>query len=200
MRSHFYKQNEQGQGNDNAYGDPRLIRDQSIPIGQQFKKFGPVFIIIVAIVLIVAAYGVYNLSKFFITWAAQSGAPEFINTSNVPTWIVTVLLVVLVLGLLRSATTYLANIVKFVFKIAQSDIVTIILAVVVNALLLFLNGWITTTVIGWINLTNVDNFFNNGGFLALATMFCMLACSLVWVPRIGVYGENRLGQFDDDGR
>lgn len=176
---------------------PQRIRDQSIPINQQFKKFGPIFIIAVAIVLIIAAFGVYHLSAFLINWASALGAPEFVNTQSVPVWVITILIVVLVLGLLRSATTYLANIVKFVFKIAQSDVVTIILAVVINIVLLMLNAWITTHTVNWISMTNVENFFDSNNFISNAVMFCTLASSLVWIPRIGTYGENRLGQFDD---
>jgi len=192
MKPNFYSHDERSMSS-----EPQRIKDQSIPITQQFKKFGPIFIVAVAIILIIAAFGVYHLSSFLINWASALGAPDFINTSSVPVWVVTVLVVVLVLGLMRSATTYLANIVKFVFKIAQSDIVTIILAVVVNIVLLMLNAWITTHVVSWISMTNVENFFDSDNFISNAVMFCTLASSLVWIPRIGTYGENRLGQFDD---
>lgn len=185
------------QNNDKDF-DPRRISNQSLPVQQQFQKFGPIFVAIVSIVLLIAAFGVYHLSKFFInSLASVENMPEFINTNSVPTWVVTIILVVLVLGLLRSATTYLANIVKFVFKIAQSDIVTIILAVVINAVLLFLNGWITLHVVQWIAASPTPSFFTSGSIWSIIVMFCTLASSLVWIPRIGTYGENRLGQFDD---
>lgn len=185
------------QNNDKDF-DPRRISNQSLPVQQQFQKFGPIFVAIVSIVLLVAAFGVYHLSKFFInSLARMENMPEFISTDSVPTWVITVILVVLALGLLRAATTYLANIVKFVFKIAQSDIVTIILAVVINAVLLFLNGWITLHVVQWITASPTPSFFTSDNIWSIIVMFCTLACSLVWMPRIGVYGENRLGQFDE---
>lgn len=186
-QQHFYQNGQ----------NPQRIRDQSMGIGQQFKKFGPLFVVLVAAVLIIAAFGVYHFSKFLINWAAQNESLSFINDTSVPVWIATVILVVLALGVMRYATTYVANIVKFVFKIAQSDIVTIILAVVINAVLLFLNGWITAHVVGWIDSTGVDSFYQSGSIWSVVVMFCMLACSFVWIPRLGVYGENRLGQFDD---
>lgn len=156
------------------------------------------FGLLAAILTGVATFGMYHLGKFIILWMEDLGAPDFVNLSNVPVWITVILILIVIFGLLRTVAMYLANMAKFVFKIAQSDIVTIILAIGVNGILLFLNGWITTNTVKFIDSTGVENFFSTSNFISVAVMFIMLACTLIWIPRIGTYGENRLGQFDDD--
>lgn len=156
------------------------------------------FGLLVAALTGVAIFGMYHFGKFVILWLEHLGAPDFINLSSIPVWIAVVILLFVLFGLLRTVAMYLANMAKFVFKIAQSDIVTVILAVAVNGILLFLNGWITTNTVKFIDSTGVENFFSTDNFLSVAVMFVMLACALIWIPRVGTYGENRLGQFDDD--
>lgn len=157
-----------------------------------------IFGIIATVLVGIAIFGMYHLGKFIILWFENLGAPDFVNLSNIPVWIAVILLLIIIFGLLRTVAMYLANMAKFVFKIAQSDIVTIILAIGVNGILLFLNGWITTNTVKFIDNTGVENFFSTDNFISIAVMFIMLACTLIWIPRIGTYGENRLGQFDDD--
>lgn len=151
----------------------------------------------IIIVMVALVVGVYQLSKFFITALQTDTSPEWLSTNNVPVWIVTVLIVLSSLGVLRVISTYITKSVTFIFKIAQSDIVTVILAIVVNLAWLVLNGWLTFQIIGWIQSSKVESFYSFDNFLSIAVMFIMLAGTFIWIPKLGIYGENKLGQFDD---
>ena len=176
----------------------RSIYEENSSKRQWGNNVKAVFGLIATVLTGIAIFGMYHLGKFVILWMQSLGAPDFVNLSNVPVWIIVIFLLIVIFGLLRTVAMYLANMAKYVFKIAQSDIVTIVLAIGVNGILLFLNGWITTNTVKFIDSTGVENFFSMNNFISVIVMFIMLACTLVWIPRIGTYGENRLGQFDDD--
>lgn len=162
------------------------------------KTMNTVLTIGIIILSIDAIIGVYHLAAFLITGAHKWIEIDFISTHNPIAWIIAVLIILTLFSMLRVGTSYLGNIVKFVFKIAQSDIVTIILALVVNVLLLWLNTWITSNVIQFIEYTQIESFFTFKNPFSVMVMFIMLAGALIWIPRLGTYGENRLGQFDDN--
>jgi hypothetical protein len=185
---------------------PLSIQPTSVPVEDsntsRWKRLSPkatgTLIVLLLLFMAVLAFGVYHLAGFLIT-VASSGkdAPEWINPQSVPVWVFAILVVVSILGVIRLLTSYITRTISFVFKFAQSDLVTIVLAVTVNIVLLFLNAWMTTQIIQWIQDSGFPSFFMFENWLSVAVMFCMLAGALVWIPRIGVYGENRLGQFDD---
>lgn len=158
---------------------------------------------VVALVVLVAfmavlAWGVYNLAHFLILAAGSNGGPGWISTSSVPIWVCAVLLVLCCFGLVRAVTSYVTRGISFVFKFAQSDLVTIVLAVAVNIALLVLNGWATGQAIGAMENSGIPSYFTFANWFSVATFFLVLAGALIWIPRLGVYGENRLGQFDDN--
>lgn len=117
---------------------------------------------------------------------------------SVPMKIFLSLLIIGAIGALRYVVSAITGAVRKIFRIGQYDIVTIVTAVVINGVLLWLNTWITRSTIDLMEKSGVDNFFTNGGAFPYIVMFCTLAGALIWIPRVGVYGENRLGQFDAD--
>lgn len=165
-----------------------------------FSGFFKIVAFIVILLVINLVFSIYQLSVFSIKYINQQypDSIDWFNVHNPLGWIISVFAILFVLGVIRVVTTFIGSTVKFIFRIAQSDIITIILAVVVNGLLLVLNGWITYHIIQFITATGIDNFYNKDNTFSVIVMFCMLAAALIWVPRIGLYGENRLGQFDDN--
>lgn len=71
------------------------------------------------------------------------------------------------------------------------------IAFVINGVLMWINIWLTNSTIDLLERSGIDNFFTSGELFPKIVMFCTLAGALIWIPRVGTYGENRLGQFDD---
>lgn len=182
---------------------PYVKESMNIPPREQMRgmnKYASYTLAGIFIILAIGAVtGIYQLSKFGILYAfgRDEGSKPEEMLKNIPIWLLAVISVVIILGVLRMVSTYITKIVTFVFKIAQSDIITIILAVIINLAWLVLNIWITTNLIEIFTKTNVGSFYVTSNPMGYITMFLMLAATFIWIPRTGLYGENKLGQFDD---
>lgn len=155
----------------------------------------------VAITLLVFCilFGGYHISKFIIVWLADlMNAESWVNTSSVIAWVCSALLVLCIFGALRAITSTVSSLFKFVFKFAQSDIVTIILASGVNLLFMVFGGWLTFQTVTLIDKSGVGSFFDFGNPLSVFVLFYMFAGALIWIPRLGAYGENQIGAVLDN--
>lgn len=176
----------------------RLVPNQSSETSDFSNKRGGLIAIGAVVLTAAALFGGYHLVRFLIDWSAATFSANWITASSVPVWIVCIVILLLGFAILRTLTTYLAKLLKYVFKIAQSDVVTVILACVANVLLSLLNGWISYHLLRWIDSSGIDSFYSLSNPVSAVVMFLMLLGALVWTPRIGVYGENKLGQFDEE--
>lgn len=110
-------------------------------------------------------------------------------------WFTVILVSLVALAFLRFLSLYLVRLVNFAFKVAQSDTVTVILAITVNGLFAVLAYYIAPYVIGFLARTT-DPFYTQPTLVTTGVVFMALFSAVLWVPRIGVYGENQFGQFD----
>ena len=153
----------------------------------------------ISVLVFSVLFGGYHASRFLILLSAHAFHADWIKTGNVIAWVLAALVLMVLFGGLRFVTSYISRLFRFIFKFAQSDVVTIVLAVGVNALFLVFGGWLTVQIITLIEVAPVDSFFKLTNFFSIAVMFCMLAGSLVWIPRLGLYGENQVGAALSEG-
>lgn len=153
--------------------------------------------IIIVIVAISAVLTVYHGVHFGLDYADKTFHPEKSYKSSVPLMILIGLLILAVVGLLRYVVSSIVGFVRRIFRIGQYDTVTIVIAFVINGVLMWINIWLTNSTIDLLERSGIDNFFTSGELFPKIVMFCTLAGALIWIPRVGTYGENRLGQFDD---
>lgn len=154
----------------------------------------------ITIVALSSVIGIYQFSKFLILLTSSRDLLSWVNLDNPLSWFLSVIIVLILFGTLRYIATFFTNLIRFIFKIAQYDVVTIIIAVIVNLAFLILNVWITNNIIKYISSTEINSFFETGNYFSYIVVFCMLAGAFIWIPRTGVYGENTLGQFDNNLR
>lgn len=155
--------------------------------------------IAIGILVLAVALGGYHLSKYIIFLLQHYLHLDWFSTTNPVAWIVAVVLLLLVFGALRYVTTFVSRLFRFVFRFAQSDVVTIVIAVGVNIIFLVLDYWLTSQTLHLMTLTHVPTWFMASNWLSVATLFIMYAGALVWIPRTGVYGENSIASAIDDG-
>ena len=153
----------------------------------------------IGILVLAVALGGYHLSRYTIFLLQHYLHLEWFSTTNPVAWIVAVVLLLLVFGALRYVTTFVSRLFRFVFRFAQSDVVTIVIAVGVNIIFLVLDYWLTSQTLHLMTLTQVPTWFMASNWLSVATLFIMYAGALVWIPRTGVYGENSIASAIDDG-
>lgn len=156
--------------------------------------------IAILLLVICVSVGGYYLSKFMILFTSDILDAEWINTRSVIAWLLSVVVVLLLFGALRLFTSYIARLFRFIFKFAQSDIVTIVLASGVNLLFMIFGGWLTHKVITVMTLSSVNTFFSFDNPLSVFIMFYMIGGALIWIPRLGAYGENQIGAVIDNDR
>ena len=153
---------------------------------------------------IIAALGISVIGVIQFTLMAVSllhaKAEDWIGGIS-PTLLFILCLVAVLIGLamVRSLFTVIVRSVSFAFKFAQSDVVTVALALIINVLLLLLDFYFVSHLFTWTPTwgAGVTDFFSGRAFWAPFVVFVTFAAVMVWIPRTGLYGENRLGQFDD---
>jgi hypothetical protein len=153
----------------------------------------------IGVLVLAVALGGYHLSRYIIFLFQHYLHLEWFSTTNPVAWIVAVILLLLVFGALRYVTTFVSKLFRFVFRFAQSDVVTIVIAVGVNIIFLVLDYWLTSQTLHLMTLTQVPTWFIASNWISVATLFIMYAGALVWIPRTGVYGENSIASAIDDG-
>jgi len=153
----------------------------------------------IGILVLAVALGGYHLSRYIIFLSQHYLNLDWFSTTNPAAWIVAVVLLLLVFGALRYVTTFVSKLFRFVFRFAQSDVVTIVIAVGVNIIFLVLDYWLTSQTLHLMTLTQVPTWFMTSNWISVATLFIMYAGALVWIPRTGVYGENSIASAIDDG-
>ena len=153
----------------------------------------------IGILVLAVALGGYHLSRYTIFLLQHYLHLIWFSTTNPIAWIVAVVLLLLVFGALRYVTTFVSRLFRFVFRFAQSDVVTIVIAVGVNIIFLVLDYWLTSQTLHLMTLTQVPTWFMASNWISVATLFIMYAGALVWIPRTGVYGENSIAFVIDDG-
>lgn len=153
----------------------------------------------IGILVLSVALGGYHLSRYIIFLSQHYLNLDWFSTTNPAAWIVAVVLLLLVFGALRYVTTFVSKLFRFVFRFAQSDVVTIVIAVGVNIIFLVLDYWLTSQTLHLMTLTQVPTWFMTSNWISVATLFIMYAGALVWIPRTGVYGENSIASAIDDG-
>ena len=153
----------------------------------------------IGILVLAVSLGGYHLSRYIIFLSQHYLHLEWFSTTNPVAWIVAVVLLLLVFGALRYVTTFVSRLFRFVFRFAQSDVVTIVIAVGVNIIFFVLDYWLTSQTLHLMTLTQVPTWFMASNWLSVATLFIMYAGALVWIPRTGVYGENSIASAIDDG-
>ena len=153
----------------------------------------------IGILVLAVALGGYHLSRYIIFLSQHYLNLDWFSTTNPAAWIVAVILLLLVFGALRYVTTFVSKLFRFVFRFAQSDVVTIVIAVGVNIIFLVLDYWLTSQTLHLMTLTQVPTWFMTSNWISVATLFIMYAGALVWIPRTGVYGENSIASAIDDG-
>lgn len=184
--------------------DGRPVRADGYMVSSEpARRRVPVIRVVLGVLYVVAGLGVvgalYETGCFVVTWAQnQSWAPSWVSLSSIPAWIVAVVLLMCVFAALRSVATVLWRLVRDAFKSTQSDTATVVLAVFFDAAMCVVAGWLTSVVVPAMSRSGWTQFFAQNVRWATCLMFCAFAASLVWIPRVGVYGENQLGQFDDD--
>lgn len=179
---------QQMTGNNNGDADVRPWTPGKIALG-----------IAIGILVLAVALGGYHLSRYIIFLFQHYLHLEWFSTTNPVAWIVAVILLLLVFGALRYVTTFVSKLFRFVFRFAQSDVVTIVIAVGVNIIFLVLDYWLTSQTLHLMTLTQVPTWFMASNWISVATLFIMYAGALVWIPRTGVYGENSIASAIDDG-
>lgn len=157
--------------------------------------FGIIIIIIAAAVIL----GGYHLLIYLMDLGQKYFGPqEWLADRTALAWFVTSALLIAVFFALRTASQYAANIVKEIFKVGQYDVVTMIIAVVINALFMMLAGWMTHHIINFIDASDIKSFFSKENSLSVIVMFTMISGAMIWFPRTGDrYSENKFGQMDD---
>lgn len=155
--------------------------------------------IAITVLVFCVIFGGYHSSKFIILLTSDYFNSDWINTKNVMAWILSALAILAVFGILRFITSYISRLFSFVFKFAQSDIVTIVLASGVNVLFLTFGGWLTYQMISLMDKAPIQSFFQFSNPFSVFVLFYMFAGALIWVPRLGLYGENQIGAALDDG-
>ena len=153
----------------------------------------------IGVLVLAVALGGYHLSRYIIFLLQHYLHLAWFSTTNPVAWIVAVVLLLLVFGALRYVTTFVSRLFRFVFRFAQSDVVTIVIAIGVNIIFLVLDYWLTSQTLHLMTLTQVPTWFVVSNWLSVATLFIMYAGALVWIPRTGVYGENSIASAIDDG-
>ena len=153
----------------------------------------------IGILVLAVALGGYHLSRYIIFLSQHYLNLDWFSTTNPAAWIVAVVLLLLVFGALRYVTTFVSKLFRFVFRFAQSYVVTIVIAVGVNIIFLVLDYWLTSQTLHLMTLTQVPTWFMTSNWISVATLFIMYAGALVWIPRTGVYGENSIASAIDDG-
>ena len=153
----------------------------------------------IGVLVLAVALGGYHLSRYIIFLLQHYLHLAWFSTANPVAWIVAVVLLLLVFGALRYVTTFISRLFRFVFRFAQSDVVTIVIAVGVNIIFLVLDYWLTSQTLHLMTLTQVPTWFVTSNWISVTTLFIMYAGALVWIPRTGVYGENSIASAIDDG-
>lgn len=170
--------------------------------GSYLNSFGTVtkvFISVFGLILMSAVVlGGYHLSLFLIDLMRSRMEWTWMSTHNPFAWIVSVLAVLALLGALRFITACAGKVFSFAFKFAQNDVVTMVIAAIVNILLIALNVWLTSQLMRFIVWSGVPSFYDPTHFFSRVVMFLMLMATLIWIPRTGRYGENGLGAAIDN--
>lgn len=157
------------------------------------------FAVVIGIVVIAMLLGGYHLPIFFMDLGAKhiGGPQEWLENRSPLAWVVSLGLLIGMFFVLRAASQYVAEAVKFIFKIGQYDVVTMILAVVVNGLFMWLASWMTKHLISFMDDSGVSAFFSSDNAFSVAILFIMISGAMIWFPRTGDrYSENKFGQMD----
>ena len=155
--------------------------------------------LLIALLVLSVTVGGYHLGEFVILTLGYYLKMEWFNTSNLAAWVVSLLLLLLVFGALRYVTFFVFRLFRFVFRVAQSDVVTMVIASGVNIIFLMLDAWLTTQTINLMAYVPVPHYFVCSNWVSVVALFVMYAGALVWIPRTGVYGENTIASAIDDG-
>lgn len=160
-------------------------------------KFAKVLTAIMVVLMLASIAAAVPLTIFLIDWFS-SWFPEvdWISRGNVIMWLVGAGVILAAFGTLRVITSYVFRVFGFVFRIAQNDVITVVVGLVANGLMLVLAGWITFHLVGAIGSTGVSEFYSHDNWFSFVPFFLLTAASVIWIPRVGVYGEAKLGQFD----
>lgn len=155
--------------------------------------------IMIALLVASVAVGGYHLAEFGILTLGHYLQTGWFTTSNLAAWVISALLILLIFGAFRYVTFFVFRLFRFVFRFAQSDVVTLVVAGGANFIFLMLDAWLTSQTITLMSYVPVENWFTWSNWVSIAALFIMYAGALVWIPRTGIYGENAIGSAIDDG-
>lgn len=168
---------------------------------ESVNNFLKIFAVVLVLVVLVCAFvAVWSGSEFLVLIARDLLKIPGADPSSIPIRVLAVFVVLALLGVVRYLVSYVTDFVRKIFRIGQFDVVTIVIACVVNGLIMWLNTWLSSVLIDGFKQSNVENFLSSGSPLAWWVVFGTLTGTMLWIPRLGMYGENKLGRFDSDDR